>query len=253
MNEHAEIQIARYLDGEMDAATRNAFEAELEHHPELAAMVTQWRANDTALRTLYADRPVDEALIARLGLGSDTAARSASIIDFAAARTRRVIHTPQPATSGHWVKPRWIAGGAIAAALALAVSIKMMTTAPGLSNDPAFQMAMQQNVAGQSTPIGDGEVVPVLSFAAHDGRFCREYRVESVDSDSARGIACRDDRRWATEAEVRTASTPDATGIVAASGEASVAIDAAYVRLRGGDPLSAEQERAAIVGGWQAH
>ncbi|MEQ1688224.1 MAG: hypothetical protein ABL874_06600 [Sphingopyxis sp.] len=244
------MQIARYLDGEMDAATRTVFEAELEHNPELAVVVAQWRVNDTALQKLFAGCPVDEALIARLGLGSDSAARSASIIDFAAVRAKRVVHAPQSATSGRWVKPRWIASGAIAAALALAVSIKMMTATPGLSDGPAFQLAMQQNITGQSTPIGDSQVVPVLSFAANDGRFCREYRVEGAAS--MRGITCRDDRRWTTEAEVSIASAPDATGIVAASGEASAVIDTAYVRLRGGDPLNAAQERAAIIDEWQA-
>lgn len=249
MSEQSETQIALYIDGEMDSAARAAFEAELEQQPELAAQVAQWRANDAALRAVIAERPVDAALLERLGLSGDSVAPSARIIDFAAARAERVVHAPPAAASGRGVKPRWIAGGAIAAALALTVSIKMMTATPGYSNDPAFQVAMQENAMGQSTPIGDGAVVPVLSFSASDGRFCREYRIEGANV--VTGIACRAERRWTSEAEVQTANAPDATAIVAASGETSATIDAAYARLRGGDPLDATQERALIASGWR--
>lgn len=248
MTEHQELQIARYLDGDMNVLEREAFEAECAQQPELAATFTLWRTNDAALRTWIADRPIDDALLVRLGLGSDPVASSATIIDFATARAERVVHAPQPVKQ-RWFKQRWFAGGAIAAAIALTVSIKMMTATPGLSNDPAFQVAMQQNATGQSTPIGNGEVVPVLSFAAADGRYCREYRVEGAGAES--GIACRDTIKWNVEAQVQIATATDAAGIVAAAGASSTVIDAAYTRLAGADPMGAEQERAMIASGWR--
>lgn len=250
MTEELELQIARYLDGEMDAVERAKFDMDIARQPELAQTIQQWRDNDNVLRTLIAERPADAALLARLGLADAESAPTATVIDFATARAARVTHAPPGTAAGSRPRRGWIAGGAIAAALALAVTVKMMLATPGLSNDPAFQLAMQRSASGQRMTLEAGTVVPSLSFAANDGRYCREYRVEG-DKASA-GIACRGDRRWTIEAEVKMALAPTATGIVAASGDQSNAIDAAYTRLRGGDPMDAAQERTLIASGWRA-
>jgi hypothetical protein len=92
-----------------------------------------------------------------------------------------------------------------------------------------------------------------LSFAAADGRVCREFELYQEAQDFV-GVACRAGEGWELEALLASASDLDASrngGFSQASGHAAGAVDSVLDALGAGDPLSAEEERALIAQGWQ--
>lgn len=242
--------LQRYLDEAMDAAERAAFEAQLAADPALAARAARLRANDAALRDAMAGADA-AALAQRFGLTPPASSSpSATVVDFAAARADRAARqaqTPAPVQAG-WARRnwRWAGGGAIAAALVLAVTT-LSTGGSGLAGDAQFQTALNRNASGTSVELADGRAVtPVLSFAAGDGRYCREFAIAAE-----RGVACRGDGAWQIEALVPGAAPDASGGIRTAAGEDAAPLDALYQRLAAGDPLNAVEEQRLIADRWQ--
>lgn len=110
----------------------------------------------------------------------------------------------------------------------------------------------------QSTPAyefyyagGSGEfVVPVLSFQALDGRYCREFEVNSGTAVSL-GVACRMGTHW--ELQVLLAAGERAVGQMAyqaAAGYSHNALNAVLDGLWNGSALNATQESEAIAAQW---
>lgn len=255
-------RIGRYIDGEMDIAERAAFEADLAQDPALAGQVARLTDQDARLRAAF-ELPVDDALLARLGLADGQASavsmQQAEVIDFADAKVRRTAALAEAAreadkAAGGSASPRWrwAAGAAMAAVVALAVALPLW---PRGEADPAasaaFQIAMNSAPSRTSQTLESGAiVVPQLSFADQAGRYCREYALGG--SQGGRGIACRAaDGRWAIEAQVEGgAESATSGGIRTAAGDDTTALDAAYARLGASDPFDATRENALIANKW---
>ena len=184
-------RIAAFLDGALGDAEQAAFEAELEINPALAAAVERMLGNDSLLRAAF-DEPigegVDGALLARMGL----AAPAAEVIDMASRRLApsQIANDNSPG----WSRWRWPLGGAVAAAVALMVTVGFgsagTTFDDALDNTPSGQLAALE---------GSTNLTPVLSFRAGDGRYCREFSLGSGEQGGS-GIACRDSGGWEVEA-----------------------------------------------------
>ena len=232
--------ISAYLDGALDPAEMAAFEQALDSDPSLAADVARLLDNDTLLRVAFdapMHDPVDADLLARMGL-AEPKANSAG----------PVAANDNPPFWRGWRLPT---AGAMAAALAFAVTV-------GLPGGPAagptqFGPALDATASGQLAVLDDGsQLTPVLSFAAADGRFCREFSL-SGEGVGGKGIACREGGgTWQVEA-LEPGATPlaDSAGIVLAAGAESAALAAAYDRLGAGDPLPMAREEDLIAAGWQ--
>ena len=105
MTEDEDERLAAWLDGALPPGEAQAFAAALDADPALAAKAEAWRANDKALAGAFfaSERPIDDALIARLGLASAPAAAN---------------DNPRRPRLG------WLAAGsALAASLVVAVSV----------------------------------------------------------------------------------------------------------------------------------
>ena len=229
-----EEQISAYLDGSMSAAEAARFEAAMAQDPMLRDEVEEWRSADEMLRAAFpadADN-IDAAMIARLGLDTRPA-------------------LPQTAANDNPTR-FWkigLAGGAIAASIAVAL---ILTPIGGgsLEGDSQFQLAMESAPSGKTLPLSQAgkRVRPVLTFAAADGRFCREF---SVDNQSS-GIACRSKGKWTIEAEAAASSVDGESGVVrTAAGTDPSPLDRSYKRLQASDPFSMEKENTIISDGWE--
>lgn len=240
-------RIAAFLDGTLDDTEQAAFEAELERDPALSAEVERMMGNDALLREAYAgpiEEGVDEALLVRMGLTTESQADVVNLTDHRA-------DGPFAANDNAPFWRRWQVplGGAIAAALALTL---ILTNQQGPTSGASFDDTLDGTPSGQVASLEGGqELKPLLTFQAGDGRFCREFSFGKGDAGGT-GIACRSGGRWKVEA-LDKGATELAKGseIGLASGEDGAGLDAAYARLKAGDPMGPEIESALISSGWQ--
>lgn len=217
-------ELSRFLDSEMDAAEAESFARRLKEDPELAAQWREWQANDAAIRADFAG--LDDAVGA-------LPAPSAAVPEIA---------LPQAANDNRsW---RRFAGLAIAASLAAAV-FAFTLRAPG--GDTALA-ALDDLPSGETARLAGGEAITaVLTFAADDGRWCREYAI----SDGRQGVACRSSEGWRIEREIaRDPASSTGTGYELAQGADPQALEDVYARLGGAEPLGREEEQALIRDGW---
>lgn len=237
-NPDLDQRIAAYLDGAMSDAETEAFEQEIAGNPALAAEFERLAGNDALLREAFAEPAVDDDFIARMGLGP-TAIEATS-----PAKSDPVPANDNPPFWRRWSVP---IGGAIAASLALVVTLSLTQGAGG---NPIGD-ALEATPSGQLAALGDNaSVTPILSFTAGDGRFCREFNYADANGERG-GIACRDSSGWQVEAWGEgAAQLPDPDEIALASGTDTQSLEDAYQRLDASDPIVAGREQALIANGW---
>lgn len=247
-------QLSAYLDNALDAADRAALEAELASDPALAEELARLRGNDGMLQQAFGlpeGDPAADRLRAMIAAAPPAGARPSEVIDFAAARERK--QARQPSRMAGW---RWPA--AAAAALVLGIFIGNRVPAPngdpadGIATSAALNASLDTIPSNRSAALGAGaKLTPVLSFAAGDGRFCRQFVIDGRAGGKA-GIACRGNRGWTIEALAPHQAAPvPGGGFEAASGPADDGLDTAFARLKGGDPLGADAERRLIRDHWR--
>ncbi len=230
--------IAAFLDGALPEDEAAVFEAEMARDLELSERVARWRRHDTLLRAgldPIVERPVSDELLERLGLSNP------------------VITEPQPLPANDNVSVvgwRWPALAAIAASAALALWFAVPRQAVDLADSAAFQTALESRASGDALAMNDGRAIaPTLTFAAADGRFCREFAVRGRNEQS--GVACRSNSKWQIEALVKGApASANASEIATADGADATKLDAVYDRLNASDPLSAENEKVILSKRW---
>lgn len=237
-------RLSAWLDGALDPEDAAALEAELATNPALAEQLAQMQATDASLRAAF-DAPMHEPVPDRFTalLGDPP---TAEVIDFAAAKARR--QAAKPAAP----RRNWQAYAALAATVVFGF---FFLGQPGLGPRPdaaqvAFNKALETAPSGQQVALGGGKsLTPRLSFAAKDGRYCREF----ASGDQA-GLACRGASGWTVEAMAKD-DGPKAGGEeggYATAGGGGAALDQAYAKLGAGDPMDTAREQALIANGWKA-
>jgi hypothetical protein len=222
--------LAAYADGELDAETARAVEAEIAQKPDLQAELAAHRALRARLAAHFApiaEKPVPEPLRQAVLAGEEP-----RVIDFATeARKRRA-----PAAPGRWMR---IAGPALAASLVLALV--------GLSLWPSGDYArgdLAETLDGQlvATQAADAPVRILISFRDKQGHYCRGFAGEARS-----GIACRDDSGWRLH-RLYEGSAPASTEFQQAG---SAELMAAIQNMAAGPALDAEDEARAARLGWR--
>jgi negative regulator of sigma E activity len=245
-------RLSAYLDGQLSEDDVRDLEARLANEPELAKQLEAFRNVDSALRAPF-DRllsePIPDRFLQLLGGSDDEVAAppaavtsAAEIIDFADAKAKRV-RTPVPSL---WAS--WPVRGALAASF-VAGLVAITQLQPGAWAEKGIETALNEAPSGTAVRLASGETLkPRLSFAAKDGRFCREF-----DLSGQTGIACRKADGWTIEAKVKSdapAAAGAEQGFATASGAGS-ALDPVYDRLGAGEPLDPAREKALIKSGWK--
>jgi hypothetical protein len=238
-------RISAYLDGAMSEAEAQAFEADIEADPALAERLARWQGNDATMRAGFEPAPLDEALLARLGLAPAAQTAPAEIIDLAARRR-------QAAATQPWQGRRvWAAAAAVVLAVGvLGSALWGRPSSYDLADSSAFQTALNELPSNATASLEDGSAVtPVLSFAAGDGRLCREFHHDA--SGTAReGIACRGNEDWRVQGIVVVAAIRSDGSIEPAGGGDTAALDEIYARLNPSDPFGPDEEKRHIAAGW---
>ncbi len=246
-----EAQLMAYVDGELDAAAAARMEAAMATDPRLAARVQRHLALRARLGAAYAG-VLDEAVPARLAnLVPGTAAGAAAGSG----------HAPRvaPPASLRRRRPRWSARewAAMAACVLLGVLLARVLplapdTGPGGRLVDAAMLARGDLVHALDERLAAdpeaGRIVTGLSFRELDGRYCRSFGLD--DPQPLAGLACREEERWRVVALVEAQTVPAGELRQAASTLPASLLAEIDVRIEG-DPLDAEQERAARDSGWR--
>jgi hypothetical protein len=121
----------------------------------------------------------------------------------------------------------------------------------GPAQPDAFSIAMSKTPSAATAQLGGNRsITPRLTFAAKDGRYCREF-LEANGGQTSTGIACQSDGKWSVEARVKGGEAlPNSEDIMTAGGEEASALDAAYERLGASDPINADAEQDLIQRKW---
>lgn len=234
-----EGRLMAWIDGELDSKAAAEVAAAVAGDPLLAEQVEAQLALAARLKAGFAPiltEPVPSAISAA------TKPPIAEIIDFAASRAKRDVARIAVANR----RPmKWMA---VAATLVIGLVVGRWT---GLGVPPAImekggvlvasgQLAKALDVQLASAQ-GDGPNRIMLSFKARDGRYCRSWELPEQ-----KGVACRTGDTWRIAATVAT--TPGGNYRMAAGDSALMAsVDA----MIAGEPLNADQERAAKTRGWR--
>jgi Putative zinc-finger len=233
-------RLSAYLDGALSPDDAKQLEADMLADPKLAERLAALKASDETLRAAFAG-PMTDAVPDRFMALLDVP-KSAEVVNFAAVRAKR---------DAAWTRTAWFdwrAGAALAASLIAVVVVGSQVRTPTApdATQIAFNTALDQTPSGQRVTLANGTVIsPRLSFAARDGRFCREY-ANGADL----GVACRGTEGWQVEALAKGRATPGGDEGYATAGGDGGALDPAYARLGAGDPLDAKAESDLIAKGW---
>ena len=217
-------------DGELDRAEAARISEAIADDPEAQARLRRFAETRARLKVLAAEGPArqaDDALIARI--------RAAGVAPQAPAAL-----APPPAANAN--RAPWAALAAALTAAVVGLGWWQMGDAPdGL---PRAEVAALDSLrSGQATVLEDGRDLTVIaSYRMTDGAFCREYEITQATMLTV-SVACRDGDVWHRRFASDLTATP---GYVPAAGDIA-ALDDWLVRSGAGDPLTPEDEAAALA------
>jgi len=236
--------LAAYADGELKLEERAEVDAAIAADPLLARQVAAHRTLREALSARFdpiLEMPVPDRLSALL---TPTAQEPANVVDIAAGRAAK-----RQREYARVTLPRWAAGGAIAASLAIGLVIGGKLPSGGSIRNVDGQLVASGGLeTALSTQLAsaqsDGKPVRILlSFKSDKGHYCRGF-----GAGATLGIACREDGNWRL---VRIQSDSPATGgEYRQAGSADADIMAAAQNMASGAALDPDAERGARDAGW---
>ncbi len=120
-----------------------------------------------------------------------------------------------------------------------------------LSAQNPLYIALEKTPSLQHFEVENGyTILPVMSFQAVDGRYCREFQINKKNSVSV-GVACKQEGRWGTEILLAADHHPaDYQNYQPASGYSQVALDAVLDGLWSGITFDQTEEQALIQKAW---
>lgn len=240
---YSDEQVMAYVDDELDAPGRAAFERAMSDDADLAARVDRQRQLRARLQQAFAPalaEPVPSRLTAALRNASDETRSS------------------RPPQTRQFRRPRtdWLA---LAASLVIGVLVGVMTsrsqpdemtasTSRGLIARGPLAVALDQQIA--SAQDASASVQVGLTFIARSGEYCRTFQASTPAAVS--GLACRGDSGWFVQVLDTSPSGHEPRGEYrpAASAMSPVVRAAIQDRIEG-MPLDAAAEAAARDARWR--
>lgn len=237
MNDKDYELLSSYLDGELSASAAQTLRKRLLAEPELRAAFESLRAVNDKLRESF-DTEEAKAVPEHITvLVSNAPTTEEARPDRRRAAWGFAVAASLVAATGLLLTPDWRQAGA---------------PAPG-GDDPLLAQTLEQapSRAEGWENLADGrQLRPMLSFQSKSGEWCREFLISDADS-SWRGVACRDDSGWQTEA-IGVQDVLDHGAQYRPAGAAQAAEVDAYIDANAADiPLSLSQEAELIARGWR--
>lgn len=245
-----------FADGELDAKGRETVERAMAEDEAVAERVQMFIATRTRAKEAFEPmlkEPVPDALTSKIK--DMVAASDAASAQEEPDKKPDNVTVLQPKRDA--VKPR----GAPYWSLPLAASIALIAGAAAgfilgrggdgqtgathlaMLNAPAFSTALEEVPSGDERPFEvGGRFRAIASFRDDDGTFCREFELDESNGSTIVGVACHEAEDWQMRFSVVAGQT-DAGYAPASSLEA---LDAYLSAVGAGEPLSSEDEAAAL-------
>lgn len=241
-----------YADGELSPEDAARVEAAIDEDPTLLRKIERFRSMRKILKKTYdsvTEEEVPERLRALLGDVASNEPEAPRVVDLAAARDARAQAAP---AQRRFTPPAW---AAIAASLVVGLFAGRMIAPQdnGLFGVREGQLVarselarvldtrLASDAANAAAPTRIG-----FSFLSNQGQYCRTFTHAEGDN-GVSGLACRNGAQW----DVRvTASEPTTGGAYRQAGSAAPQVLALVDQLIAGEPLEAQQERAARDARW---
>ncbi len=121
-----------------------------------------------------------------------------------------------------------------------------------LNSQNTLYIALEKTPSLQHFEVeNDHTILPVMSFQAVDGRYCREFQINK-DKNVSVGVACKQNGTWNTEILLAADQHPvDHQDYQPASGYSQVALDAVLDDLWSGIAFDQTEEQALIQKAWR--
>jgi hypothetical protein len=230
---YSDEDILAWIDGEMPAADRSAFEAALAENADLAARTEHHRRLGNSVKSHYApiaNEPVPDRFAQMLAVESDETSGN-TLFDRIKAWFSHPLAMP---------------GASAMASLAIGILVgaQFMPLQTGISGDTTLASA---NLAAALNAAGGNDAwqIPV-TFRDDTGRYCRAFR--AAESGTS-GLACRQAQNWQVQVLV-TGDGADTGGYQLAGSPLPFLILESVDGLIDGDPLDADAIATAIQSGW---
>lgn len=231
-----------YLDGALDADARARIEAAVAEDPALAADVAAASRLRARLRAEF-DPVLDEPMPERFAALLEAPATPAGSV----AGNVRAFPARRPSPRPAW----WMLAAASVAVVATGLWWQAARAPVRMADGVAFAggaLAESLDTGLAGAPGADADVAIGLTFRDRDGRWCRSFEMPEA---TLSGLACRESGRWRLPLLERGARVPAGDALRQASSPASPALLGAIDARIAGEPLSADEERAARDAGWR--
>ncbi|HUG24435.1 anti-sigma factor family protein [Piscinibacter sp.] len=232
--------LARYVDGELDAAVRAQVEAAIAADPELSGRAQQHRALRGLLSATY-DSVLDEPVPDRLRDAAQPA--DAKVVDSAPRRDAARIRVG-------WTWAQW---GGMAAALLVGILVGRGMPGDDIAAEGGQLVARGRLAQALSTQLAstqppDAAVKIGLSYLSRTDAYCRSFAL--VGTQTA-GLACRRGDDWALRLLAQDGAAAGSGDLRQAASPVPASVLRAVEEDMQGDPLDAQGERAALQKGWR--
>lgn len=247
--------LMRFADGELDADEMAAIEKAMETDDDLVAQVAMFietKAQAQAALKSLLDEPVPEKLKAAVeGMVAAKRAeekrveeRPATVVPFDARKA------PARPAVRQWILPLAASIAAAVGGLAGYWAANNDEPAPGglwVAGiiRPALGEALATIESGKEIRLAgiSDRFRAIATFRNDAQELCREFEIDSQDRSTVMSVACRSGDEWRVSFAV--VAPGDAGGYAPAS--STEALDAYLSAIEAGDPMSAEEEAAALA------
>lgn len=240
-----EQTIAAYVDGELDAASRDLIETAVRVDPDLAARVKAQQDLKALLNGCYApivDEPVPDRLLETIRRGGPAQAK---VVDLAARRA-----SVAPAARPPFRLPAW-AGMAACLVVGLVIGRLALPASVGLNGGADQPLVASGPLAraldGQLASQASGPIRIGLTFRDRTGAYCRTFQPNGREG--LAGLACREDSGW--RLRVASPMTAETSAYRTAGAETPPAVLSAVDDMIDGAPLDARAEVEAKARSWR--
>jgi len=243
-----------FIDGELPPDEQRRVAAEVAKDPALAGYVEQQQKLMTELKAAFA--PVIAApippKIEKAVWETEIPAETNFATPFLA-RLSRMWRQHVVNAGGSWIP-----AGAMAAGVVLGVLLAnsfgtgtLMRSDGGVlvAQGELAQTLTTELAADQSSERPSAARIGV-SFWSKEGTFCRSFTTRPTTRGALAGVACRDNDNWKITT-LAAAEPQEGTPFSTAGAEMPASVRAAVTAMISGDPLDADQERAARNQNWR--